>query len=1602
MHALALARLGKIGACEAALDKALAAARRARDRRRANAVLAGAPLAALWGPSPVTRASGRCLDVVRVLRITQGAPAVEAVALRCQAVLEALRGRTDAARRMIASSRRLVEELGITQRLLEADVFAGLIELLEGDAVAAERCLRAAYDGLRDHGLGIDAAQAAALLGRALLAQGRAAEAEALSHESEALAGDDFKAAISLARRARRGAGAARRARGGHRSSRAPRSRSPPRPMSCSITPTRGIALAAALRAAGRGAEADTERARAIELWEAKGATLLVERAQREAGSGVRREPQPEVSAESRASVPRRVRANGATAYVARLQAAISARDAAALPGLIAADIATIHRPTGLVSYDRKIPIDFWNELLRARDPTLATEILASLGDSLALVRQSFSVSGLAEGDSPDVGPVVKEEVSLIEVDASGRASRLEIHAPEHLGDAIVRLYERYAERLPDGSARASAATAARSAEAMLGPPQIDRLAEAFALAIEASDARSLGTWAARGSEAALQHFRSLLEVADDIAMREYEILRLEEDALLVRRTHCGTDRTSGGAYERRFLMLLVFGADGRITRIQWFDPDRDADALARFDELTAERSAKTASRVSDELQRSREQRDGDAIVAPHARGHRVENAATRFWDRGWELWEQRDWDQITALYPAGFRNIDRQRMMQIEVDRDRFFDTGRPLFEMFDAPPSKRVLATRGERLALAHFHWEGSSELVGPTEFEWLDLLELDAGGEPALLVTFDPDAREAAWAELDARHRAGEAAPYARVSAGMQEFKRAFTERDWDALAARCAPDLVVHDHRLLGWETLHGPAAYLEALRSLVDLAPDTQLRIDHASICESGYLVVTVWEGTREGGAYEAPSLMVAELDAQSLVRRFDQYDLERLAHASARFDSVRAGAEGDPLAGLMKPNAATAAMDRLQAAFAARDWAGLRSVLATDAKIEDRRRLALISGDAEWAVTDMQRIAEEAPDVQLTRKLVAAHGDRLALERFLWRGGPAGGRFEVEYFGLSEVDEAGRIASLIAFDLDAESAARNEARARSIAGADASPARFEPLRPNPLRIPPNAAARALDRWQKHTEARDLEAVAELLAPSFAFEDRRRLVRDSGDREKMLASVRVAITSGASLSQTLLATAGDRLALVHQNFALFDGARRLSEIETLLVAEVDAEGRVVATVGFDPDDRRGAGSEMFERLAQGDAAPSAWMTWWRMIGRALLAHDLASVRAALPADYVFHDRRRTGAGRLEGADTYVGWLAALYEQSPDAVIEPLYFAAVETHGTLAVGHTFGTLAAGGAFENVFVQLLCSGENLIVELFELDDLEPARARFAELRPDPLRIPANAATRACDRWLECIVAADWDALRALCAPIVFEDRRRLNRTSGAYDMILTSSQVIAKLGGRAVRSVLATSGDRLSLERVLWTADDAGAVSEVETLQITEVDAAGHVVAAIVFEPDDRRSAFDELQGRFAAGEAAATGGQAPVVALVQAFTRHDWDALRVCLADDAVVHDHRKLGVMGALSGDDWIESRRVLADLAPDVGEETLRILAWNRRGRVSVGRLFGVARDAGPFEILFIGVYLTGADRVDRYEFFDVGDADRAVARFEALCAGPG
>jgi class 3 adenylate cyclase/tetratricopeptide (TPR) repeat protein len=1138
VHALALQRLGKIGDCEAALDRALAAARRGQDRRRANAVLAGVPVAALWGPSPVTRASGRCLDVVRVLHLTQGAPAVEAVALRCQAVLEALRGRTEAARRMIASARRMVEDLGIAHRLLEADVFAGLIDLLEGDAVTAERRLRGAYEGLLERGLGIDAAQAASYLGHALLAQGRAEEAERLSEEGEALAGDDLQAAIAW-----RGVRAEALVRRGEHATAVELARA-------AVGVAAGtdgllyhanarLILARALRAAGQDAEADAEARRAIELWEAKGATLLAEGARR-----LRPARTDEVAAEPAAPAAvahrRRVKANVALANSARLDAAMAARDTEALATVFADDMEIVDHLNGAV-YDRRGVLFSLYPLSSARNLTYQSEPLATLGDVLALSRLSASASGVST-ERFDVGAYEMHRLALVEVDAHARRRRSELFPCDRLGDAIARLYARYAELLPEGPERMRGTARARTIAALLGPPDPARVATACAPDIEFVDRRPTGFGSVRAIDGLERIVASAHELAVGLADDCQDVLALEPGAFLARWTTSGRHREGGGEFELPHLRLMVLGSSGLFTRIEAFEVDREHEALARFDALTAEPAAANfenrAARAAATMVRRWAERDWDGLVSMFApsfrmedrrglggvpaggadvfpnlrtlfetggsswrsvllatrgsrlalvRGRltdegdaadplafehlsvvevdaggryvalvvfdlddvdaahaeldgryligegapqatllanveafrraaacgdqealerilpddftllshlrfgtgarqsrseylaslgfmdhlevrglrlehlrvsttgviggstwygtraggefqlsvvflgthdgtmmhtwelfdreqleaavaryealcrettvtvRVENAATRAWEQLQVAWSARDWGRFAAFVSAEFRSMDRRTATQLELDRNRSLETFRPIF---DAPPSRHpsdALATRGNRLALHRIRWQAGDLAVAPSEVELLALHEVNDTGHLVTQTLLDPGDLDAAYAELDRRYAEGEAAAHPRVSGAMLAFQDAFARRDWRRLAAGFAPELVVVDHRRLGWETLHGAAAYVDALRSLVDLAPDTRLRLDHVRTSARALFWVAAWQGSRDGGPFEAPWIVVSEHDGHGGVVRFDQYDLDQIEAADVRFESLRDG-----------------------------------------------------------------------------------------------------------------------------------------------------------------------------------------------------------------------------------------------------------------------------------------------------------------------------------------------------------------------------------------------------------------------------------------------------------------------------------------------------------------------------------------------------------------------------------------------------------------------------------------------------------------------------------------------------------------------------------
>jgi hypothetical protein len=197
----------------------------------------------------------------------------------------------------------------------------------------------------------------------------------------------------------------------------------------------------------------------------------------------------------------------------------------------------------------------------------------------------------------------------------------------------------------------------------------------------------------------------------------------------------------------------------------------------------------------------------------------------------------------------------------------------------------------------------------------------------------------------------------------------------------------------------------------------------------------------------------------------------------------------------------------------------------------------------------------------------------------------------------------------------------------------------------------------------------------------------------------------------------------------------------------------------------------------------------------------------------------------------------------------------------------------------------------------------------------------------------------------------------------------------------------------------GDRIAIQRVLFRAGPSGGDFEVERLRLTELDAAGRIKTSINFDPEDRSQAFAEAHLRFAAGEGAAIGGQAPLRAFRDAYAAHDWEGLRRCLADDLVFRDHRSVGVFDGLSPDAWVESMRVHAELAPDRDAEAFRIVAYNRLGRVEACRIFGTASQGGAFENAAIRVLLTDAKRIRHYEIFELEDTDRALARFEELSA---
>ena len=1660
VRAACLARLGRIGDGEIALDDALTAARRARDHRRVNAVLAGAPLAALWGPNPVPRAGGRCLDVVRLLRITTDSPAVEATSTRCQAVLEAFRGRAEAARRMIDSARRTVTELGLRHALLEVEQFAGIVELIADNPTAAEPHFRQAYNGFRRLGLDADTAETAALLGGTCLALDRDTEADELCLESERLAGHALKA--SIAWRTLR----ARLLSRGHEHGEARRIAEAAVALaertdalvdhgdSC-------LTLATVLGAAGDAAGARTAAERAVDLYERKGAAALAERARRVVG-------QPAVlSVPVELEVPS-VEPDNTCARVIRQF------DAAVISGAVA-EIEQVIAPAFSIESRRRI-VGFPRRLFDANElTTLVTRlreegaelhgrvVVATRGERWALTRVRIGTTGQRAGAPED------ELIHVVGIDEEGRIS-LQIWFDVEDMDAAIAELDAAAARLEQEAHHQGrwlengASQAAKRHSAHFAARDWDALAEVLADDILVDDRRRVVNAGIKwGRDAEIANLRAVADVG--ITYTAFVVIAARGERLILTRASVG----GGGSAEftTDALSIVEINSHNQFAAIVIFELNDFDDAIAELDarylageaaahanvlqpvmdtvrELNRHKPGPMLGRLAfadhrrvpfgsaedygraieelwtlvpdarywtkavhaldahglvstlviegtdahgNELQWGRtflflsdgpqvEVYEEDGVEAALARfeelrslTRRLENAASQVTERYSAHFAARDWDALAKVVADDIVTDDRRRVANAGIRHGRDADIAnlQAAADIGITYLASVVIAARGEHLILTRARASVGDDESGEFIAETLGVVEINFHSQVAAMVVFEVDDFESALAELDARYLAGEAAPHAHTWSVVAGTYASVSRQELPALT----PDCATIDHRRVtafppgemtayiraGWEIDQTIRTYAEVVHRLSDLG------------AVSTYAAHGV---SREGfdGDWRGVNLATVDGDMVNRSELFDETDVDA---ALARFDQLSRPAP-------RLENAASQAVERYMAHFAARDWDALAMVLADDISIDDRRRVvnAGIRRGRDAEIANLRAIAG-AGFTYMTCVVIATRGERLILTRA--SGGEGGsGEFLNEVLSVVEINSDNEHSAIILFELDDFEAAIAELDARYLAGEAAPHART---------------------WSMIAESYAAFTRQEFPAvrPDSVFVDHRRAAAFGS------TDLTTYIRAGWDLGQHIR----PYIEAVHRLSDLGGVCSYAAQGVSDQGFDAEWQGVSLATVNGDTIDRceffdeadLGAAIARFEQLTQ--PAPRRENAASRVTQRALgyfATRDWDALADVLADDFVTDDRRRAvNAGIRHGRDAEVeNWQAAA-----DVGFTNLTSIVVATRGgRLILTHLEASGRDPEAIRDEFLVVteIDADERIVAfVVFESDDMETA---IAEL--DARYLAGEAAAHA-HTW--SVVTRAYAALNRHELPSATTDwvnidhRRGTSFASGEMPALINAAWNLTTelrhsieavhrlndLGVVVTNASRETSQDGFDAEwRVITVATVEGdKLNRCEVFDETDLDAA--------------LATFDQLIRPTSRLENAATRVQERVFSYIAA---RDWDAVAEITAENVSVDDRRRVVNAGVLHGRDAnIESTQATVDVGFTM---TMSGTLATRGERLALLRVRVSGRDAETIQNEALNIVeIDAEDRIAGNVVFELDDFDAAFAELDArYIAGEG
>ena len=1272
--------------------------------------------------------------------------------------------------------------------------------------------------------------------------------------------------------------------------------------------------------------------------------------------------------------------------------------------------------------------------------------VMATRGRSLVLARLGFS----GRDDGPE--PFLTEVLSILEINDDERMVALVTFDLDDIDAAFAELEARYLA----GEAAANAQTWSLVVAAYAAFDRHELPAADWVTV----DHRRATPFA---SSTMTESLRAIWDLTPALKIHIETVHRLDSFGAVITHEGHGSSQEGFDAEWRAIDLLTVEG--DRITGCEIFD-EADIDAaLTRFDELQTQ-------------------------------ARRVENAASRVYDRFQARFAAHDWVTISQMLADDVFTEDRRPVVNLgrRRGRDAVITEISALSDVGVKYVTSDFIATRGEYLLLSRTRSSGRDQRPDAFQTVDLDILEVDAEERVTARIVFDLNDIDAAFAELDARYLAGEAAEYQRTWSAIAGMYASFNRHELPATT----PDWVTVDHRPVATFEFRDAS---EFFRSTWDITPHVRIYAEAVHRLTSlGAVVTHVVHATSEDGfdaEWRISSIVTVKGDLISGCELFDDADLDA---ALATFEEL------SPQVRRFE-NAATGVQRRLESYFAARDWDAMAETLVADISMDDRRRVvgAGRRQGRDAVIAELSALAEVGV-TSMTPDLIAIRGGHLVLSRVR-----ASGRdqrpdaFRTDVLDVLDVDADGLVVARVVFDADDLDAAIAELDARYLAGEaaayahtwslvadafaainrhelpeltpdwvnvdhrrgaafaagemtaylhdllddvpdihvyaevvhrlgnlgavvtqaghgtsqegfqaewreigifmfagdllsryelfdeadlDAALARFDELQSQAPRLE-NAASQVEQRFLTYFAARDWDAYAEILSDDVCIDDRRHVVNAGvrHGRDAEIANVRALADIGVrSATSTVIAVRGGRVFL--GRLCVWGGWSDSEASETLCVLEINAENQIVARVLFDADDIDAAFTELDARYLAGEVAPYAHI--WTAMAQVQAAYNRHEVPPTT-ADCVNIDHR-SGIAFVPGDVT--AYIGATYDVAPNV---KGHLEAVHRLGDLGVVVTevvAGTSQEGFAFEWREVALFAFEGDLVsrFELFDDTDLDAALARFDELQPPTPRLE-NTASQVEQRFLAYFAARDWDAIAALIGDdICVDDRRRVVNAGvrRGREGEIASLRALADVGVRSATStVIAVRGGRCFLGRHCvrdgWSESKAS-----ETLCVLEINAENQIVARILFDADDLDAAFEELDARYLAGEAAPYAHTwTSVAGAYVAFNRHEIPA-----TPDWVNVDHRR-GT--TVAPGDIAANIRATWDVAPNIRRSIEAVHRLDNLGAVVTHTAYGTSREGFDAEWRLMALLTFTGDLISRCELFDEEDLDAALARFDQL-----